>query len=126
MRFRRLVSLVGLTGCLTAFANCEVPAHAEQSDRVIVSSMPTSAVVNSCRNAGDVNRVDCSGYLMGVFDAMSLSRSICPPTTRGITGQAIAVALKYLNDNPQEWHHGPAYVIGQGFQAAFPCRKNPT
>ena len=39
--------------------------------------------------------------------------------------QAVAVPLKFVNEHPEQWHHSPALLIGEGFQAAFPCRKNP-
>jgi hypothetical protein len=68
--------------------------------------------------------MDCAGYILGVFDQMSFSRLICPPDNpSGLTAQAVAVALKFLNDHPEKWHLSPAFLIGQGFQAAFPCGK---
>lgn len=108
---------------IALFILSQVPARAEESN-FITSSMPTWAVIETCRKAGDVNRIDCSGYILGVFDAASYAGLICPPTLQGATAQALAVALKYLNDHPQEWHHNPGQLIAQGFKAAFPCRKN--
>ena len=67
-------------------------------------------------------RMDCAGYLMGVFDQMSISHLICPPhNPNGGTAQAVAVALKFLNEHPEQWHLAPAFLVGQSFKAAFPC-----
>jgi len=52
---------------------------------------------------------------------MSLSRLICPPDNpTGGSAQAVAVALKFLNEHPERWHLAPAYLVGQSFKAAFP------
>jgi hypothetical protein len=68
-------------------------------------------------------RVDCSGYILGVFDQMSFSGAICPPNNPdGLGAQAVAVALKYLNDHPKDWHLAPVFLIGQSFKTAFPCK----
>jgi Rap1a immunity proteins len=70
-------------------------------------------------------RMDCAGYIIGVFDEMSFSRVICPPhNPDGGTAQAVAVALKSINDHPEKWHLAPVFLIEQGFKAAFPCGKN--
>lgn len=58
-------------------------------------------------------RADCAGYILGVFDRMSLSRLICPPENpSGGSAQAVAVALKFLNDHPERWHLAPVYLVG--------------
>ena len=59
---------------------------------------------------------------MGVFDQMVLSHLICPASNpSGLTAQAVAVALKFLNDHPEKWALAPAFLIGESFKAAFPC-----
>lgn len=97
----------------------EAPADAQE---IMASSVSTTGLIESCRRAGDQMRMDCAGYLMGVYDQMSLSRLICPPRNpSGGTGQAVAVALKFLNEHPEQWHLAPVYLVGQSFKAAFPC-----
>jgi hypothetical protein len=64
--------------------------------------------------------MDCAGYIMGVYDQMSLSRLICSPRNpNGGTAQAVAVALKFLNEHPEQWQLAPVYLVGQSFKAAF-------
>ena len=59
----------------------QVPATATEA--IITSSMSTAALMDGCRRAGDTLRADCAGYIIGVFDEMSSSRLICPPTRQG-------------------------------------------
>ena len=97
----------------------EAPADAQE---IVASSVSTTVLIESCRRAGNQMRMDCAGYIVGVYDQMSLSRLICPPRNpNGGTGQAIAVALKFLNEHPEQWHLAPVYLVGQSFKAAFPC-----
>jgi hypothetical protein len=68
--------------------------------------------------------MNCAGYIMGVLDEMIVSELICPPSNpKGFAAQAVAVALKFLNDHPDQWHRHPVFLLGQGFRAAFPCSK---
>jgi Rap1a immunity proteins len=51
-----------------------------------------------------------------------LSHLICPRSNpSGLTAQAVAVALRSLNDHPEKWDQPPAFLIGESFKAAFPC-----
>jgi hypothetical protein len=101
----------------------QVPAAA--TEPIVVSSMSTAALMDSCHRAADTLRIDCAGYIIGVFDEMSFSRLICPPNNSdGLTAQAVAVALKFLNEHPEKWHLPPVFLIEQSFKAAFPCDSN--
>jgi Rap1a immunity proteins len=92
---------------------------------VYLSSVNTADLIASCRKAENPLQLDCAGYILGVYDQMSISGSICPPSNPGgATTQAVAIAIKYLNDSPDRWHLSPAFLIGESFKAAFPCRKN--
>jgi Rap1a immunity proteins len=114
---RLLLAIVALCFYLPIFA--EAPAVAQE---IVVSSFSTTVLIEICRRAGDEMRMDCAGYIAGVYDQMSLSRLICPPPNpNGGTGQAVAVALKFLNEHPEQWHLPPVYLVGQSFKAAFPC-----
>jgi hypothetical protein len=98
----------------------QASAFAEQP--YVASSMTTTELVEACRRAENTLRADCAGYILGVFDQMSLSRLICPPDNpTGGSAQAVAVALKFLNEHPERWHLAPVYLVGQSFKAAFPC-----
>ena len=96
------------------------PCFADTS--VSVKPENAASLVDRCRVVGNPMRVECSGYILGVFDQMSVSRLICPPNNLGGgTAQAVAVALKYLKDHPEKWDQHPVFLIGESFVAAFPC-----
>jgi hypothetical protein len=89
-------------------------------DVLRLSSVSTAELRQACR--GDPMQFDCAGYILGVFDEMALSHLICPPeNSAGLSAQAVAVALKSINDHPEKWDRAPAWLIGQSFQTAFPC-----
>jgi hypothetical protein len=84
--------------------------------------MSTSYLIEICQRAANKLQVDCAGYILGVFDHMSLSRQICSPfNSDGGSAQAVAVALKFLNAHPEKWHIAPAFLVGESFKAVFPC-----
>src|ERR1700681_985399 len=75
----------------------------------------------------------CSGYANGVIDGYDLLfadvqaknhekviGAFCPPDeiTRG---QQYRVAVKYLNDHPEQTHRIASALIAESMQAAFPC-----
>ncbi len=98
----------------------QVSASADQS--VVVGSVTTPELVQRCRSAGNTLLMDCAGYIIGVFDQMSVSHFICPPRNLNVvTAQAVAVALKFLNEHPEQWHMAPEFLIGQSFKTAFSC-----
>lgn len=96
-----------------------------RADAIIQSSMTTVELMEGCRRAGSTLSINCAGYILGVYDQMSFSRLICPPSNpTGGSAQAVAVAIKFLNEHPERWHLSPAYLLGESFKAAFPCAKN--
>jgi hypothetical protein len=66
----------------------------------------------------------CSGYIAGVFDTLVLTAKLCPADNPGLTGQVVAVAMKYLNDHPELWAGSPAQLIGDSLMPVFPCVKD--
>src|SRR5271165_2749718 len=81
---------------LALSGNLSTPCFAQA---LHLSTVHTATVRDSCRQAGDSMQIDCAGYILGVFDQMVLSHLICPRSNpSGLTAQAVAVALKSLND----------------------------
>jgi hypothetical protein len=122
-RVKRLsLAIIALCFCApTAQALAETIAPAD-AQAIVASTVSTTVLLEGCRRAGDQLRMDCAGYILGVYDQMSFSRLICPPSNpNGGTAQAVAVALKFLNDHPEQWHLAPFFLIGQSFKSAFPC-----
>jgi Rap1a immunity proteins len=103
---------------MAAMLSLSGPSVADDVFRL--SSVSTAELMQACR--GGPMRFDCAGYILGVFDEMALSHLICPPENpAGLSTQAVAVALKSINDHPEKWDRAPAWLIGQSFQTAFPC-----
>lgn len=98
----------------------QVPSIAPE--RILTSSVTTPDLMEICPKE-ESRPFQCTGYIFGVFDQMSASRLICPPETPGMGAQAVAVALKFLNDHRESWGRSPAFLIGQSFKSAFPCDK---
>ena len=95
-----------------------------EAGQVWISTVSTTDLIDTCHGAKNTLSADCAGYIIGVFDTMSVSGLICPPPNpSGLTEQAIAVALKFLNDHPEQWHRPPVHLVGESFKAAFPCGK---
>ena len=61
------------------------------------------------------------GYSVGVFDA-SEGLNHCAPS--GVSqGQIRAIALRYLEANPEVLHQGADTLLRAAYKEAFPCRK---
>jgi hypothetical protein len=62
------------------------------------------------------------GYVVGVFDILDGSGTIC--TGDNVNKRQVgAVVVKYLNDNPARWSD-PAYIlVTEALKKAFPCKK---
>jgi hypothetical protein len=114
-----IIALCYLPTTQTFAETIQAPTAAQE---FVASSVHTTELIEVCRRAGNQMRMDCAGYIMGVYDQISLSRLIWPPRNpSGGTEQAVAVALKFLNEHPEQWHMPPVYLVGQSFKAAFAC-----
>jgi len=108
---RLLLAIIALCFCLSTTQAFAEANQAPASSQAIVASTVSTTL-----------RMDCAGYILGVYDQMSFSRLICPPSNpSGGTAQAVAVALKFLNDHPEQWHLAPVFLIEKSFKTAFPC-----
>jgi len=90
---------------------------------VVVSSLGTAQLAESCRGQdADAAATFCTGYVIGVFDALSLSHQICPSPARASTGEVAAAARKYLRTHRKKWSSAPSFVLRDALRAAFPCK----
>jgi len=64
------------------------------------------------------------GYIFGTFDTLSRSGLICAPTSVN-AGQAQAIVLKYLRDNPDKWNQPAAELVFTAYHNLYPCIKSP-
>lgn len=89
----------------------------------VVSSLTTAQLVEDCRGKDTDDAADfCTGYILGVFDALSLSHQICPSPTRASSLVVVAATRKYLRTHRKEWSSVPSFVLRDALQRAFPCK----
>lgn len=97
---------------------------ANAQDRpLVVSSLETGKFVTECMKRDDLVWDPCVAYIMGVFDALSVSRAICPTLGDATTLQMVAVVRKYIRDNPESWNSSPLFLVKHPLSHAFPCRQ---
>ncbi len=64
------------------------------------------------------------GYVSGVFDTLSNNKIICPVGDRFIPReQVLAIAAKYLLNEPEKWNFPATILIEESFKKTFPCKK---
>lgn len=108
-----------LLGIIAAAAVVQAPSSARP---VVVSSVSISALVESCgQKPTDMAEGLCTGYILGMLDAMSIARRICPSQTNTTSLQAVAVSRKYLLDHPEQWDASPSWLVGKALSSTFPC-----
>jgi hypothetical protein len=97
-----------------------------------------SNVVEKCKNLDDgdptFSKGFCAGFVSGVMDGIvymevrrvkSISEvrlPYCLPEQVN-NGQIIAVFVKYLKANPEQWHEPAAVLLVDSLSGAFPCHK---
>ena len=85
-------------------------------------------LLSLCESDAVVDQNVCVGYILGVADAaQSLDSEInirryCLP--KNVTSSQLEkVAIKYVNDNPQQLHKPASYYVLVSFRKTFPCEE---
>ena len=64
----------------------------------------------------------CTAYVMGMVDALTHAREICP--SRGVTGGQLAdIVTNYFRSHPEVRHLSAASEAELALQRAFPCTR---
>lgn len=91
---------------------------------VVVSSLTTQQLVEFCRGDDDDSAATfCTGYILAEFDALSLTRQICPFPAKASNIKVVAIARKYLRKRAKETTAAPVFVVRQALRSAFPCKR---
>lgn len=92
---------------------------------IVTTSIETSELLTACRgDRTDLTQNFCTGYIMGIFDALSFARQICPsPYSDTTTLQAVAVTRKFLDEHPEEWSKAPIFLVRKALLSAFSCPR---
>ncbi len=90
---------------------------------VVVSSLQTEQLAEQCRGKdADATAGFCTGYILGVFDTLSMAQQICPSPTSASTIKAVSAARKYLRSHRKAWDRAPVFLVRDALTAAFPCK----
>lgn len=101
-----------------------VPAKAPVKAPVVVSALTTSSLIAQCRGKDrDPTANFCTGYILGAFDTLSLTRQICPSPRRASNIEVIAAARKYLRNHADKSDVAPSFLVRDALRAAFPCKR---
>jgi hypothetical protein len=93
---------------------------------VVVSSLTTPQLVELCRGKDDDPTADfCTGYILAEFDALSISRQICPSPDQASNLAVTSAARKYLRKTGKKSSAAPAFVVREGLKEAFACKAAP-
>ena len=100
-------------------------SHAKGADGYIHgSTMETAVLARQCavKQETSLEADMCVSYILGVYDALSTSRVICPGPGSS-TLQAVVIGRRRLAENPADWSKSAAFLIGASLKRAFPCPK---
>ena len=105
------VSLVGLP----------VNAYFLDGNALISNMRDYEKAERSDQSTNFIRASEFQGYILGVFDILMLSGSVCSDdaTKRQIT----AVVVKYLNNNPEKWNQPAGILVSEPLTITFPCSK---
>ena len=101
------------------------PADRTRDRPVVVSSLTTQQLLEYCRGKdSDPTANFCTGYILGEFDALSLSGDICPLPARASNIEVAAAVRKYLRARAKKTGTGaPSFVVRDALRDAYPCKR---
>lgn len=89
---------------------------------VVVSPLQTEQLAEACVGKdADASASFCTGYILGAFDALSLSHQICPSAANASTTKVVSVTRKYLRSHKKSWSSAPIFVVRTALRTAFGC-----
>lgn len=107
---------------LTVFFFCASPNYAA-AQGVSVSETTGGMLADTCKSENSVLNDYCTGYILGVADALQLEGRTCRPHAPLGLSQVLAVVKKYLRDNPERWNLPGYMAVSNALVDAFPCRQ---
>lgn len=91
---------------------------------VVVSPLESAQLARACSGKdSDTSASFCTGYILGIFDALSLAQEICPSAKKASTRQAVVAVRKALRLHPDRWTSAPSFLVRDALKQAFPCKR---
>ena len=66
--------------------------------------------------------VACSAYVVGVADALRITKFVCTPQN-AVASQLVDIVLNRLRSHPEARHYGAAGEVALALRQTFPCRQ---
>jgi len=92
---------------------------------VVVSSLTTQQLLEFCQGKdSDPSANFCTGYILGEFDALSLTGDICPLPASVSNIKVAATVRGYLRARAKKTGTGaPSFVVRDALRDAYPCKR---
>jgi len=104
---------------LLAFALQDHPA-----DRYIsLSALTGGTLAAECEHDRGLQMDMCTSYILGVADALQISRKTCRPQSDAATLQTVTIVRRYIKAHPEKWSMSPVLLVQEPLIAAFPCGR---
>ncbi len=71
------------------------------------------------KDANHYESIFFQSYAIGVMDGLH-GNKICPPKNTNL-GQLLAMSVKYIVNNPEQWHKSAFFLISEPLIKTFPC-----
>lgn len=90
---------------------------------VSLSTVNGAIIAEECAKERGLALDTCTSYILGVADALQLTRNTCRPNSNAATLQTVTIARRYIRDHPEKWGWAPSALIREALVKAFPCRR---
>lgn len=93
------------------------------ADKYISLSMVSGGMLAAeCETDRGLRLDVCTSYILGVADALQISRRTCRPQSDAGTLQTVSIVRRYIKDHPEKWGMHPVFLVQEPLIRAFPCR----
>lgn len=90
---------------------------------VSLSTVSGAMIAQECAEERGLQLDVCTSYILGVADALQLTRNTCRPNSNASTLQTLAIVRRHIKDNPEKWGWHPSALIRESLVKSFPCRS---
>jgi hypothetical protein len=95
---------------------------ASPAGSINVSSMNGAALVRECQDSRALNLDACTGYIMGMADALQMERVTCRGNSAAGTLQTVEIVRRFVLEHPERWDQHGSEIVRAALLAAFPCQ----
>lgn len=109
---------------MTLFLLAALSAQIHPADKYVsLSSISGAVIAEECAKERGLVLDTCATYILGVADALQLTRDTCRPHSDAGSLQTVAIARRYISAHPDKWGWAPAALIREALVKSFPCGR---